>query len=70
MGNEIAGTRVESGLTHTISGLTNDTAYEVQVVADRAFGLESPLDRRWSPSVTGTPTKYEHAATRPAAVRL
>ncbi len=55
MGNEIAGTRVNSGLTHTITGLTNDTAYEVQVVAIAAFGLES-LDRRWSPAVSGTPT--------------
>ncbi len=55
-GMEIAGTRVNSGHTHTITGLTNDTEYEVQVVAIAAFG-EQVLDGRWSVAVSGTPTQ-------------
>lgn len=55
-GMEIAGTRVNSGHTHTITGLTNDTEYEVQVVAIAAFG-EQVLSRRWSVAVSGTPTQ-------------
>ena len=62
---ELPDTAMSTAMSATLTGLTNGTAYEVQVRAGNSVG-----DGPWSASATGTPVASASAPTAPSAPRL